>query len=159
MEQIKINKNLDIQFWVGIFVIIGLLCFSYLSINIANMRISSAGFYSVQATFNDISGLKDGAPVEIAGVKIGEVREISLKDTSALVTLQIKDGYQLREDDIAQIRTKGIIGDKYVKISAGASDTILKQGDMISDTEPSVDFESIIGKFIYSLNKDNDKKE
>lgn len=158
MDQIKISKNLGAQFWVGVFVIIGLLCFSYLSINIANMKLSSSGFYAIQAKFNDISGLKNGAPVEIAGVKIGEVTKIALQDTLALVTMEIKDGYQLRDDDIAQIRTKGIIGDKYIRISPGGSEIILNHGDMISDTEPSVDFESIIGKFIYSLNKD-DKKD
>ena len=103
--------------------------------------------------FSDVSGLKLGASVEIAGVQIGEVKSVNLDKTMALVTLLISDDFMLREDDIAQIRTKGIIGDKYVRISPGGSDEILKAGDRLSDTEPSVDFEAIIGKFIHSLGK------
>jgi phospholipid/cholesterol/gamma-HCH transport system substrate-binding protein len=148
------NSKIGLQFWVGIFAILGLLCFSYISINIAGMKLSNSGFYEIKAKFIDISGLKTGAPVEIAGVKIGEIKEISLDKedvTEALVILQIKDGIQIRADDIALVRTKGIIGDKYIKLSPGGSDTILKPGDRLEETQPSMDFEDIIGKFIYSL--------
>lgn len=158
-ENTSISKTITIEFWVGIFVIIGLLSFSYLSINIAGMKFSNAGFYNIYAAFNDISGLKNGAPVEIAGVKIGEVVDINLKDTQALVKLQIKNNYELRDDDIFQIRTKGIIGDKFVKVSPGGSSTTIKEGDTIYDTNSAVDFEEIIGKFIYSLNKKDDKDD
>ena len=154
VDNIKSSKNLGVQFWVGVFFIFGMLCFSYLAVNIAGMKFSNVGFYTVYAEFKDISGLKDGAPVEIAGVKIGEVKNISLNKTQALVTLQIKDEFEIRDDDIAQIRTKGIIGDKYIRLSPGGSDMIIKRDGYIADTESSVDFEEIIGKFIYSLNKD-----
>jgi len=120
------------------------------------MRFSNSGEYKIDAEFNDISGLKDGAPVEIAGVQIGEVKGIRLNSTRAIVNLQIKNEFKLRSEDIAQIRTKGIIGDKYVRISPGGSDIVLEPGEMITDTESSVDFEDIIGKFIYSLDKDSD---
>lgn len=156
-ERIKNTSNLGIQFWVGLFVILGILASSYLAINIAGMSFSNSGTYRISAEFNDISGLKDGAPVEIAGVRIGEVAGIRLNSTRAIADLLIKNEFQLRSEDIAQIRTKGIIGDKYVRISPGGSDIVLEPGEMITDTESSVDFEDIIGKFIYSLNKDSDE--
>ena len=64
-----------------------------------------------------------------------------------------RNGVQLREDDIAQIRTKGIIGDKYVKISPGGSEHMMEAKGQIQDTESAVEFENIIGKFIHSMDK------
>jgi len=153
----KSSGILGIEFWVGIFVLAGMGCFSYLAINIAGIRFSDSGFYKVEAQFVDVSGLKLGAPVEVAGVRIGQVDSVKLDGGQAILTLQIREGISLRDDDIAQIRTKGIIGDKYVRISPGASDLLIDEGGRINDTESSVDFEEIVGKFIHSL--DSGKEE
>jgi phospholipid/cholesterol/gamma-HCH transport system substrate-binding protein len=153
------QSKIGLQFWVGLFAVLGMFCFSYIAINIAGMKLSNAGFYEIWAEFRDVSGLKTGAPVEIAGVKIGEVKQITLKETDAYVILQIKDGFQVRDDDIAQVRTKGIIGDKYVRLSPGGSSITVNAGEELKWTEPSVDFEEIIGKFIYSLNSKEEEKE
>lgn len=150
------KKNLTVEFWVGLFVLIGLVCFSYLAINIAGMKINNTGYYTIKAVFNSVSGLKVGSPVEIAGVKVGEVTDVHLDTTEAVVTMLIKDEVLLRSDDIAQIRTKGIIGDRYIKISPGGSDSNIQKGGSINDTESAVEFEEIIGKFIHSL--DNKEK-
>ncbi len=151
------QQTLGTEFWVGIFVIAGMAAFSYLAVNIAGIQFSDAGHYRVTAQFIDIAGLKLGAPVEVAGVRIGQVDRISLEGTNALVSLQIRNEYTLRDDDIAQIRTKGIIGDKYIKISPGASDITIEPGGKVFDTESSVDFEDIIGRFIHSMSKDKDE--
>ena len=145
---------LSADFWVGLFVIAGMLALSYLAVNIAGIQLSGAGHYNVSAQFIDIAGLKLRAPVEVAGVRIGQVDRISLNGTDALVNLQIRNEFSLRDDDIAQIRTKGIIGDKYIKISPGASDMTIESGGRIFDTESSVDFEDIIGRFIHNMDKD-----
>ena len=145
------NKMLMIEFFVGLFFLGGLACLSYLSLNLAGMKISHHGYYQIFAEFNSIAGLKLGAPVEIAGVRIGEVSDVVLKDTSALVTLQVEDGIFLREDDIAAIRTKGIIGDRYIKISPGGSEDKVKAGGEIFDTESAMEFEEIIGKMIHRM--------
>lgn len=148
----KTKISFGIELWVGLFVIIGMACFAYLAVNIASIRFSDAGYYRINAKFSDVSGLKLGAPLEIAGVRIGQVERVTLDNSEAIVTLQVRDGYTLRDDDIAQIRTKGIIGDKYVRLSPGASDIKIEEGGMIFDTESSVDFEEIVGKFIHNIN-------
>lgn len=149
------DPALGTEFWVGLFVIIGLLAFSYIAINVARMKFSDHGYKKITASFTDVSGLKLGAPVEVAGVQIGSVDSVDLEETRALVTLQVEESFPVREDDIAQIRTKGIIGDKYVRLSPGGSDITLENGGKLSDTESSVDFEDVIGKFIHSLDKDD----
>ncbi|MFN8390524.1 MAG: outer membrane lipid asymmetry maintenance protein MlaD [Bdellovibrionota bacterium] len=143
------KKSFTTEFWVGVFALFGLGCFAYLAINIANIRLSSAGFYNITAQFDSVSGLKVGAPVEIAGVEIGEVSDITLDGTAANVSLRIRDGVKLRDDDIAAIRTKGIIGDRYVKLVPGGSKTAINGGGKISDTESAVEFEEVIGKLIH----------
>lgn len=145
------RRSFTTEFWVGVFALAGVACFAYLAINIARVRLSNAGFYLVNAEFQSVSGLKIGAPVEVAGVEIGQVVDIALKDTDAVVSLRIKDSVQLRDDDVAAIRTKGIIGDRYIKLVPGGSTTMIKPGKNIGDTESAVEFEEIIGKLIHRM--------
>lgn len=147
------KKSYLIEFLVGLFTIGGVLCFAYLAVNIAQMRILNTGFHSIFAEFSNVSGLKEGAPVEIAGVQVGEVLKIDLKGTSAIITMNIRDGVEIRDDDIASIRTKGIIGDRYVKILPGSSDSAVKPGGTVGDTESAVDLEEILGKLIHQMGK------
>ena len=147
------KRTFTTEFWVGIFAVLGCACFAYMAINLASMRLTNAGYYLVKAEFTNISGLKVGAAVEIAGVAIGEVTDIGLNQTDAALTLQIRNNIPLREDDRAQIRTKGIIGDKYIKIVPGGSPNLLKAGDELMETESAVEFEDIIGKFIHQMDK------
>lgn len=148
------EKSFTAEFWVGLFTLIGVGCFGYLAINLAGMRLSDVGFYDIVAEFDSVSGLKDGATVEIAGVVIGEVTSVTLNDTSALVSMKVKNEVKLRDDDIAAIRTKGIIGDRYVKISPGGSEEYLSNGSKLTDTESAVEFEEIIGKFIHGMKEE-----
>lgn len=145
------NRSFTREFWVGLFAIIGLACLGYLAVNIAGIKIFKGNVYSIYAEFDNVSGLKIGAPVEIAGVPVGEVSSIKLNTTNAVLTLQIQDAIQLRDDDIAAIRTKGIIGDRFVKIIPGGSEEAISSGDTITDTESTVDFEDIIGKLIHKM--------
>lgn len=145
------KKSLKIEFYVGLFTIIGMLSMAYLAVNMGGMRLIDSGYYVVKAEFDNISGLEVGAAVEIAGVAIGEVSDVVLDGTVAIVSLRVRDSVKIREDDIASIRTKGIIGDRYVKIIPGGADDNLKPGDMLSDTESVVDLEEILGKFIHNM--------
>jgi len=145
-------KRLTLEFAVGLFMIIGLLCFSYLSIKLGGLTVfGSADTYSVNAKFSSISGLKEGAFVEIAGVRVGKVTEIQLDydEYEAAVELTIASNVQLQEDSIASIRTAGVIGDKFVNISPGGSDQLLKAGDEIEETESAISLEELVSKYIF----------
>jgi phospholipid/cholesterol/gamma-HCH transport system substrate-binding protein len=146
-----VNKDSQITLWVGIFVFIGLVCTAYLTIRLGKLDWFSPGGYYLTARFESVSGLKAGAFIEMAGVQIGEVESIRLdpKDQVAVVKMMIHAHIQLTDDVIASIKTSGLIGDKYIQISAGGSDTILKHGDLIFETESAVDLESLISKYVF----------
>ena len=139
--------------FVGIFVIIGLVCVAYLTIKLGKMEISSSDTYSIHAKFNSIAGLRVGANIEIAGVNVGRVSDIKLEQNDegslAVVTLKIKNGVELSDTAIASVKTSGLIGDKYISISPGGSPDMLKNGQEITDTESALDIESMISKYIF----------
>ncbi|MBL7663080.1 MCE family protein [bacterium] len=145
--QYTIPKKLSTEFFVGIFVLMGLLAFGYLAINLARIKLFDRGYYHVTAVFGSVAGLQTGAPVEIAGVGIGDVEKINLAANEALVTLKIKDTVTLTAEDVAEIRTKGIIGDRYIMIIPGLGETI-KNGGKITQTTPPVELEDVVKKFV-----------
>lgn len=137
---------------VGIFVLVGILCLAYLSIKLGKMEIIGGDHYDVAANFDSVSGLRTGASVEIAGVEVGRVERITLDPKAgytARVNLRIKSGVELQDDVIASVRTRGIIGDKFILLKPGGSDRLLKDGGRIRETESAIDFESLISKFIH----------
>ena len=145
------------EFFVGLFAICGVLAVGYLSIGLGGLELDSSDKYELLAEFDNISGLQSGAPVEIAGVPIGEVASVSLADPAALVKLKVFNSIKIKDDDIASIRTKGIIGDKFIQISRGGSDIYLEPGETIMETESVMDLESLIGKFVHSMDSDDEE--
>ncbi len=139
----------DIEFSVGIFVLIGILALGYLSIQLGGLDLFGNSSYKIGAKFSSVTGLRSGASIEMAGVKVGWVDKIALDGEEALVTMRINDSVELSHDSIASIRTKGILGDKYIRLSQGGSDKIIKPGGLIRETEPPIDIEKLLGEFIY----------
>jgi phospholipid/cholesterol/gamma-HCH transport system substrate-binding protein len=137
-----------LEFSVGIFMIVGLLCLAYLALTLGHLG-WGGGRYDVNALFPTVSGLKNKAAVTMAGVNIGEVRRIELKDGRADVILSINKDVKLEDDSIASIKTMGIIGDKYVAIAPGASDEYIKPGGTIRETQPPLDIEGLISRFVF----------
>jgi phospholipid/cholesterol/gamma-HCH transport system substrate-binding protein len=137
-----------LEFGVGLFLIIGVFCLGYLSISLGNLNIGR-GRYEVSAVFPTVSGLKTKAQVMMAGVGIGEVQRVQLKEGRAEVTMSINKSVKLEEDSIATIKTMGIIGDKYVSITPGASDIYIQNGGIIRETQPPLDIEGLISKFVF----------
>jgi|UniRef100_A0A7C3Z2H7 phospholipid/cholesterol/gamma-HCH transport system substrate-binding protein len=134
---------------VGIFVLAGIACLIYLAVNLGETELFSSGWRAT-ADFDNISGLKVGAPVEVAGVEVGRVEQISITpDHRARVTLKLSPGLTLSDDTIASIRTKGIIGDKFVRLSLGSSEKTIPPGGRIRDTESAVEWEELIAKYIH----------
>ena len=141
------KRKLEIA--VGLFLLIGLGCLAYLSLKLGEIKLWGSSDYVVYATFSNVGGLKNKATVTMAGVTIGQVENIQLKDGQALVTLTIHKDVKLEEDVIASIKTMGIIGDKYLAVSPGASEQYIKDGGKIMDTQPPLDIEEMIGKFVF----------
>ena len=153
------KRSFSLEFFVGLFAMAGVGAAAYLAVGLAGLELSSRDTYLIYAEFDNISGLKYGASVEIAGVPIGEVSDISLKDPVAKVTLKLNRSVKLKDDDIASIRTKGIIGDRYVKISRGGSDKYIEEGGTMTETESVIDIEDVIGKVVHSLSGDKEDDE
>jgi phospholipid/cholesterol/gamma-HCH transport system substrate-binding protein len=144
-------KKASIETAVGLFVLIGILCVGYLTVKLGKMEILGKDYYSVNAQFDSVTGLKVGANVEMAGVPIGKVEAIALDSERqvARVRLKIQQSVVLTDDTIASVKTAGMIGDKYIKLSPGGSDLILKSGDTIIETESALDLEELISKYVF----------
>lgn len=142
-------KKINIETGVGIFLVAGLICFAYLSVKLGDVSLFGTKQYTVKARFANVSGLKEGATVEVAGVTIGRVSKIQLDDYAAMVEMLINPDVKLQEDAMASIRTQGIIGDKYVKIKAGASDAFIGRDEEILETESAIELEELVSKYIF----------
>ena len=151
-------KKMNVNFIVGLFMLFGMATMAYLSVTIAGVSGYSDDSYQLVAKFDSSSGLKEGAFIEIAGVKAGKVISIELDKESfeSIAVFVFDSGVILAEDTIASIRTSGIIGDKFVKISPGASDDLLKSGDEIIETESSISIEELVSNYIFSSDSDNE---
>ncbi len=134
---------------VGVFVVLGILALAYLSIKLGRVTFLGGGGYLVTADFPAVGGLRPGASVEIAGVEVGRVESIGLADYQARVVLRLNSDIELQEDSIASIKTKGLIGEKFIRISPGASDQLIKPGGRIRDVEAPVDLEELISKYVF----------
>lgn len=134
---------------VGVFMIIGIASLVYLSVNLGDVGLFGSNTYIIHAQFASVEGLEAGASVEIAGVQVGKVKEITLKENEALLKMEIKKGTEITDDTIASIRTKGVIGDKFVKLSPGGSEEILGNNGEIIDTESAISLEELISKYVF----------
>ena len=152
------KRSFSLEFWVGLFLIGAVAAVAYLAVGLGDIKIFQSDRYSITAEFDNISRLKNEPSVEIAGVPVGEVTGILLADPVARLTLSIDKAVRIKDDDIASIRTKGIIGDRYIKISRGTSDIFVEPGKRMPETESVVDFEDIIGKIVHNLSGDKEEK-
>lgn len=134
-------KKYTIQTTVGIFVIIGLLFAGYMIVKIGEVSIIGDDSYSLFARFTSVSGLRVGSVVEMMGIKIGQVEQLTIdqKDQAAVVKLKIRKDIKVLEDATAEVMTAGLVGDKFVKIDAGDHGKVLQPGATITETEPTVE--------------------
>jgi len=144
-------KKISLELIVGLFIVIGTASILYLSVTVSGLSVFESDGYHLKAKFENSSGLKKGAVVEIAGVKIGQVESIALdaETQESLVWVKIQQGVEIQDDAVASIRTAGIIGDKFIKISTGGGDP-LENGDEIIETEPAISIEELISKYMFS---------
>jgi phospholipid/cholesterol/gamma-HCH transport system substrate-binding protein len=136
------------EIFVGFFVLVGILCLGYLAIRLGKLEMLGKNGYMVYADFVSVAGLKPGDPVEIAGVKVGRVETLSLASEKARLGLRLNEGVDLAEDTIASVRSRGLIGDKFIMLSPGGSDRMIAKGGKIRETESPPDITELIGKVI-----------
>jgi phospholipid/cholesterol/gamma-HCH transport system substrate-binding protein len=145
---------------VGLFVLVGIACLGYLAIKLGKLEILGSHGYPLYADFSSVAGLKIGDSVEIAGVKIGRVEAMGLADDRARLQLRIEDNVKLQEDAIASVRARGLIGDKFILITPGASDKLIPPGGKIRETDSPPDLPDLIGKIVGGdLTSKSEKKE
>jgi phospholipid/cholesterol/gamma-HCH transport system substrate-binding protein len=139
----------QVEIGVGLFMLAGILALGYLSVRLGRVDLIGRGGYTVYADFPTVGGLRAGAAVEIAGVGIGRVQSIRLKDYQAQVKMQIDDGVKLQQDAIVSIKTKGLIGEKFVQINPGGSDKTVAPEGRLTEVEAPVDIEELISKYVF----------
>ncbi|MDH5202775.1 MAG: outer membrane lipid asymmetry maintenance protein MlaD [Nitrospirota bacterium] len=143
-------KKFDIELAVGFFLIIGIISLAYISVKLGKLEVLGGNYYTVYAEFEKAGGVKPGAAVEIAGVEVGKVKSLRLdKNYQAYVEMVINTNVKIQEDAIASIKTKGLIGEKYIQITPGGSDKIISSGGKIRETESVVDIEELISKYVF----------
>jgi phospholipid/cholesterol/gamma-HCH transport system substrate-binding protein len=151
-------NNRTIEFFVGCFVLVGLAAVLYLAIQVGGARFFGSDSYTLEARFSSASGVNPGSRVEIAGVRVGTVRDVILNDRFfAIVTLELPSSLELDDDTIASVKTAGLIGDRFIQLSPGGSGFPLEPGDMIVDTESALDIESLISRFALGGIDDSDE--
>ena len=146
------NRKL-IDFWVGLFLLMGILALVFLALRVANQNaLSGQNTYEVTAYFTNIGGLKVQSPVKSAGVIVGRVADIQLdaQKYQARVTLALYSQYPFSTDSSASILTSGLLGDQYVGLEAGGETDFLQAGDIITYTSSAIVLESLIGKVLLS---------
>jgi len=142
-------KRSALDLGVGLFVLVGLIALGWMSVKLGRVDLLGNRGYVVSADFPTVGGLKAGSTIEIAGVEVGRVDRIVLQDYQAHVVMVIQPGVKLQDDSIASIKTKGLIGERYVRISPGGSDKIIQPNGRIREVEPPVDIEELLSKYIF----------
>lgn len=145
-------QNRTLEIGVGLFLLAGILALLLLALRVSGLSPTpSTDTYKLYAYFDNIAGLTVRAKVTMAGVTIGKVTAIDLDRDSftGRVTMQLEKRINnLPADSTASILTAGLLGEKYIGISVGGEDTLLKDGGTIHDTQSSLVLEDLIGKFL-----------
>jgi phospholipid/cholesterol/gamma-HCH transport system substrate-binding protein len=146
---------------VGIFVVIGLACIIYMTVNLGNVGFFGDNTYSLNAPFNTVTGLRVGNPIQMLGLEIGRVGNFTLDQEKLIVTVQLKinKGIEIFDDAIASIKTEGLIGDKYISVDPGGGGDLLEPGDTITDTESPTDIMDLISKYAFGDVSSGDEEE
>ena len=148
-------KNNILEMAVGLFMIIGFCAFGYLALQLGEVPfLTSSSTYIINAEFDNVSGVKKGASVQVAGVVVGSVARVTLReDEVALLALQIDKDLKVPTDSMASVKSQGIIGDKFIQLSLGGEEETFQPGEVLRDTESSLDIESLISKFAFGSAK------
>jgi len=142
-------KRFNLELGVGLFVLAGILSLAYLSFRMGDLELFGKKGYEVQAIFADSGGIRSGAGVAIAGVQVGKVQQVVLDDYQARIVITLPIDVQLPKDSIAAIKTRGVIGEKYIEILPGGDEEMIGSGGRIAETQPAIDVEELISSYVF----------
>ncbi len=148
-----------IDFWVGLFVLLGIGALLILSLKVGNLNTyGNSKSYLLTGSFENIGGLKVRAPVKSSGVVVGRVSNVqfSLETYEAVVTMKIDSRYQFPKDTFASILTSGLLGEQFIGLAAGGDETMLSDGDKVIKTNSAVVLEELIGQFLFDKAAEED---
>ncbi len=148
-------KKNTLEIVVGLFMIVGFAAFVYLALQLGEVSfLTNSKTYVIKAEFNNVAGVKKGGSVQVAGVVVGQVAAVELGENEvAVLSLRIDNSLKIPTDSMASVKSQGIIGDKYIQLSLGGDEEIFKPGEIIVETESSLDIESLISKFAFGSAK------
>lgn len=144
-------KKFSKETFVGIFVVIGIICVVYMTVSLGKLNLFNNDYYTLKARFNTVSGLRSGNYVSALGINIGSVQsfELDQERQMAVVTMNIRKNVVVFDDAMASIRTEGLIGDKFISIDLGGAGDVLAAGDYIIDTESPADIMDLVSKYAF----------
>ncbi|MGH8274631.1 MAG: outer membrane lipid asymmetry maintenance protein MlaD [Gammaproteobacteria bacterium] len=151
------RRSFGLELGTGLFVLLGIAAVFFLATQTTNLRNwigGGGGSYGISASFSNVGSLKAGAPVTLAGVKVGKVEGIRLnqKTLEAVVHMRISARYnEIPTDSSAAIETQGLLGDQYIGITPGGSLKSLQNGDTLHFTQSAIVLENLIGQFMSNL--------
>ena len=136
---------------VGVFVVIGLACIVYMTVNLGNVGFFGDNTYTLYAPFNKVTGLRVGNPINMIGLEIGRIGSFKMDQEKQVVVVELKinKGIEVYDDAIASIKTEGLIGDKFVSIDPGGGGDLLENGETITDTSSPTDIMDLISKYAF----------
>lgn len=149
------GNSRQLEVLVGLFVCLGVAAAFLLTFRVSNLtgNTSNAGTYQVTANFQNIGGLKPGASITMAGVRVGRVSSIGFDPElfEAVVTMDLSNDYDgIPRDSNASILTAGLLGEQYIGLEPGGDIDMLKEGSKIEFTQSALVLEKIIGQFLFS---------
>jgi phospholipid/cholesterol/gamma-HCH transport system substrate-binding protein len=152
------RKSRTLDLGTGSFVLLGFAALFFLTTQTTSRGISFAGppHYDLTAKFDNVGDLKVGAPVSMSGVEMGRVTKIDFdsKEYKAVVNMRIDARYdKIPTDSDASIYTQGLLGGKFIGLTAGGADTFLKDKDQIDFTQSAFVLENLIGQLAANFAK------
>jgi phospholipid/cholesterol/gamma-HCH transport system substrate-binding protein len=144
-------KKYAVESTVGIFLVFGLLFVGYMTLKLGHVSLLGDNSYSLFARFTTVSGLRVGSPVNMLGIKVGQVGRLIMdqKDQKAVVEIRIQKDIKVYDDAIVSIKSEGLIGDMFLSIGPGGSGKLLGPGGTITETQPAVDLVDLVGKYAF----------
>lgn len=161
------RQSIKYEFWVGLFVLLGLAALAFLGLRVANVQgFSSEKNYILYANFDNIGGLKVRAPIKVGGVVVGRVENIELdpKTYTPKVSLAIEQSFdKIPDTSSLSIKTSGLLGEQYIALNIGfmmdGETAYLKEGQSFTDTNSAMVLEDLIGQFLYGDKKTEKNEE